>query len=272
MTNNDDASFAGSIPVVYESVLVPLLFDQYAVLMAERVAARNPARVLELAAGTGAVTRELAARTPVSTELVATDLNQAMIDQAMQIGSTRPVEWKRADAMQLPFEGMTFDAVVCQFGVMFFPDRVAAYGEVLRVLRPNGAFLFSVWDTLETNEIAEVTTAAVGRLFPQSPPRFLSRTPYAYHQPEVIERDLRGAGFTRPPRFETHSLRSRPATARAAAIAFCHGTPLRTEIEALGPSALERATDAAAEALAATFGEGDIETTMQAIMVTVEKP
>src|SRR6185312_17238409 len=150
--------FAGSIPQLYDEYLVPLIFEPYAEDLAARLAARNPGAVLEIAAGTGVVTRAMAKRLPASTSIVATDLNAPMIERAQAIGTARPVEWRTADASSLPFGDGTFDAVVCQFGVMFFPDRARAFAETRRVLKPGGAFLFNVWDRIVDNEFADVVT------------------------------------------------------------------------------------------------------------------
>ncbi|HEX7952510.1 MAG TPA: class I SAM-dependent methyltransferase, partial [Burkholderiales bacterium] len=149
-----DKVFAGSIPKLYDSHLVPLIFAPYASDLAERLRSRRISRLLEIAAGTGVVTRALAAALPDSAAIVATDLNQAMLDQAARVGTKRAVEWRQADAMQLPFEDASFDAVVCQFGVMFFPDKPKAFAEARRVLRPGGLFLFNVWDSIAENEFA----------------------------------------------------------------------------------------------------------------------
>ena len=169
---DSDQDFAGSIPGLYESHLVPLIFEPYAVDLAKRLASRSLTRVLEIAAGTGVVTRQLAAVLPESVSIVATDLNQPMLDQAAAIGTRRPVEWRQADAMQLPFEDASFDAVACQFGVMFFPDKSKAFAEARRVLRPGGVFIFSVWDRIEENEFADAVTKALASVFPGDPPRF----------------------------------------------------------------------------------------------------
>src|SRR5205085_1947752 len=164
-----DKVFAGSIPRLYEDYFVPLIFAPYAEDLADRVAARSPARILEIAAGTGVVTRALLARLPESATIVATDLNPAMLETAKQVGTSRPVQWKPADAMQLPFGDGEFDAVVCQFGVMFFPDKGRAFAEARRVLRPGGAFVFNAWDRIEDNEFADVVTSALATLFPVDP-------------------------------------------------------------------------------------------------------
>src|SRR5215207_66580 len=149
----DDAAsaFAGSVPLLYQRYLVPLIFQSYADDMASRVARRQPSRVLEVAAGTGVVTRRLADALPSDVSIVATDINQPMLDQAVTAGTSRPVEWRQADAMQLPCPDEAFEVVVCQFAAMFFPDKQKGFAEARRVLRPGGCFMFSVWDRIEEN-------------------------------------------------------------------------------------------------------------------------
>lgn len=267
-TSSTDKVFAGSVPQMYEKHFVPLIFAPYAADIAKRLASRKIARVLEVAAGTGVVTRALAALPDIGA-IVATDLNQAMIDQAKTVGTTRPVEWRQADAMQLPFPDASFDAVVCQFGVMFFPDKAKAFAEAKRVLKPGGAYLFNVWDRIEENEFADYVTRALAEVFPQDPPRFMARTPHGYHDVELIERDLAAAGFAAP-RIETIAARSRASSPRLPAIAYCQGTPLRSEIEARDATRLVQATDAAAAAIARRFGNNSVDGKIQAHIVTVE--
>jgi ubiquinone/menaquinone biosynthesis C-methylase UbiE len=154
-----DKVFSGSIPGLYETYLVPLIFEPYATDLQERVGQLNATRILEVAAGTGVVTRALATAAKDGASIVATDLNQAMLDQAAAVGTARPVRWMQADAMALPFPDEEFDAVVCQFGVMFFPDKARAFAEARRVLKPGGAFIFNVWDRISENEFADAVTA-----------------------------------------------------------------------------------------------------------------
>jgi len=265
-----DKVFAGSIPRVYETYLVPLLFEPYAADLVNRLVSRSPGRVLEVAAGTGVLTRALASVLPERASIVATDLNQPMLDQASARGTERPVEWRQADAMQLPFGDGTFDAVVCQFGAMFFPEKPKAFAEARRVLRPGGVFIFSVWDRLEENEFADVVTAALVSVFPEDPPRFLARTPHGYHERARIEEDLARGGFIAAPEIITVAARSRARSSRDPAIAFCQGTPLRGEIEARDASRLGEATAAAAQAMAERFGHGDVDGKMQAHVVVME--
>ena len=266
---NTDKAFVGSVPKLYGSLLVPLLFQPYAEDLAGRLRNTSSRRVLEIAAGTGVVTRALVAAMP-GTAIVATDLNQAMLDEAAAIGTPAGVEWRQADAVQLPFPDESFDAVVCQFGVMFFPDKPKAFAEARRVLRPGGTFLFNVWDRIEDNELADVITEAVSALTPADPPLFLRRTPHGYHDISAVTTALRNGGFSKPPRVETKAARGRTGSARTAAIAYCQGTPLRSDLEARGLSP-EAATEAAAAALAARFGHGSIDSKIQAHVFTIER-
>jgi SAM-dependent methyltransferase len=269
-TDRRDA-FQGSVPLVYERLLVPLIFQPYADELAARVLASAPGRVLEIAAGTGVVTRALAARLPATTEIVATDLSDSMLDVARAQGTARPVTWRQADAMALPFADGRFDAVVCQFGAMFFPDKPHAFAEVRRVLAPGGRFFFSVWDRIEDNDFTLVIMRAVAALFPEDPPSFLERIPHGYHDVAAIRRDLVAAGFADDPTIETVCLRSHAHTAREAAMALCQGTPMRGEIEARRGASLDEATDAAARAIAAHFGQGAVDGRIKAHIVVAKR-
>ncbi len=265
-----DKAFTGSIAEGYEARFVPLIFAPYARDLALRVAAGSPRRVLEVAAGTGVVTRALRELLPAAAEIVATDLNQAMLDVAAKV-TPGPVEWRQADAMALPFADATFDAVVCQFGVMFFPDKAKAFAETRRVLRPGGTFHFNVWDRLADNEFTDVVTDALAAMFPADPPRFMARTPHGYHDVAAIARDLRAGGFEQPARIETVAARSRAPTAHDAARALCAGSPLRSEIEARGPGKLDDAVQACTAALARRFGPGPVDGKIQAHVVAVAR-
>ena len=266
-----DHVFAGSVPQLYEQHLVPLIFEPYAQDTAQRVAALAPREVLEIAAGTGAVTRHLAQLLPAATRIVATDLNPPMLQEAQRRGTARPIEWQIADAMKLPFADESFDTVACQFGAMFFPDRAHAYSEMRRVLRPGGVLVFNVWDAIVHNEFAHVVTEALAQAWPQDPPRFLARSPHGYCDPHAIARDLEQGGFTAAPDITTVTARSKAASARIPAIAYCQGTPLRNEIEARGRPDLAAATQLATEAIEGRFGAGAVDGKIQALVVTVRR-
>ena len=271
MSTSVDRVFTGSIPEIYDTYLVPLIFAPYAVDLAQRLRGRRLERVLEVAAGTGVVTRELATALDAGIGIVATDLNQAMLDRGAAVGTQRSVEWRQADAMALPFPDASFDAVVCQFGVMFFPDRAKSYAEARRVLRPGGVFLFNAWDRIEDNQFADTVTCALATVFPDDPPRFLARTPHGYHDRAVIARDLVAGGFTASAAMTTVAARSRAPSPRDPALAYCQGTPLRNEIEARDAARLAHATDVATEAVAQQFGRGAVDGKIQAHVVAVER-
>ncbi len=264
---DSDKLFSGAIPKFYDTLMVPLIFEAYAAGTAALVAACAPVAVLETAAGSGVVTRALAPQLGAGARYVVTDLNQPMLDYAAaRQGADPRIEWRQADALQLPFAEASFDVVCCQFGAMFFPDRVAGYAEARRVLRPGGRFIFSVWDRIEDNVFADEVTNAVAALFPDDPPRFLASTPHGYHDVARIRDDVRRAGFT-DIAIETQEKISRAASARDVAIAYCQGTPLRNEIEARDAGALPRATALAAEALASRHGTGSVAGKIQAHVI-----
>ena len=266
--HQSDGVFEGSVPELYDRYLVPLIFESYAGDLVRRLRPLDPGSVLEVAAGTGAVTRAMAAALPETTALTCSDLNQPMLDYAAKIGTGRPVTFQQADVMQLPFADDSFDAVVCQFAVMFFPDQTGAYTEIRRVLKPGGTFLFNTWDKIEANEFADVVTQALGTLFPTDPPLFLDRTPHGHHDPKPFQRRLADAGFRTPAAFEAVEARSNAAHARDPAIAYCQGTPLRDEIVARDPNGLGRATDVAATAITQQFGETNIDGLVRGFVFT----
>jgi SAM-dependent methyltransferase len=262
-----DKVFAGSIPAMYDTYMVPLIFEPYAADLARRVADGKPMSVLETAAGSGVVTRVLAPRLDARARYVVTDLNAPMLDFAAgRQGPDERLGWRQADALDLPFEDGTFDAVLCQFGAMFFPDRVAGYREARRVLKPGGRFLFNVWDRIEDNDFARVVTDTVGAIFPNDPPRFLARTPHGYHDVGQIEADVRAAGYTAVT-IDTLERSSDAPSARIPAVAYCQGTPLRNELEARDPKGLEAITDRAEAALAEAFGTGSVSGRIQAHVI-----
>jgi ubiquinone/menaquinone biosynthesis C-methylase UbiE len=262
-----DKAFAGSVPENYDRYMVPLIFEPYAADLARRAASFSPGAVLETAAGTGVVARALVPELPPGARYVVTDLNQPMLDYAAsrQVPGSR-IEWRRADALALPFENAAFDLVCCQFGAMFFPDRPRGYREAKRVLKPGGRFLFSVWDRIEENVFADDVTNALAQLFPDDPPRFLARTPHGYHDTALIRCELADAGFSHV-EIETRAGQSRAPSPRLPAVAYCQGTLLRNEIEAREAGKLEAATDYAASAIAAKHGRGEVAAKIQAHVI-----
>lgn len=265
-----DSRFAGSIPALYDRYLAPLIFEPYAVDLAGWIAAHAPRDVLETAAGTGIVTAELAKRLAPDISIVSTDLNPAMLDIAAKKVTAANVTWQQSDATKLPFADASFDVVVCQFGAMFFPDKLTAYREAHRVLRPGGHFVFNVWDRIELNEITQTVGDTVAGCFKEDPPQFLRRTPHGYHDAAAIRGTVAQAGFGHVT-FEHVAKRSRAEDHRDPAIGFCQGSPLRGEIEARDQKSLQSVTDIAAEALASRFGRGPIEGGIQAIVFVAKR-
>ncbi|MES0129387.1 methyltransferase domain-containing protein [Mesorhizobium sp. M0029] len=260
-----DKVFAGSIPENYDRYMVPLIFEPFAADLARRAASLSPGAVLEVAAGTGVVTRALAPKLSPGASYVVTDLNQPMLDYAAsrQAPDSR-IQWRQADALALPFEDAAFDLVCCQFGAMFFPDRAAGYREAKRVLKTGGHFLFNVWDRIEENVFANDVTNALAEIFPNDPPRFLARTPHGYNDTALIRGELEAAGFSRVV-IDTRAEQSRASSPRLPAVAYCQGTPLRNEIDARGK--LEAATDHAVSVIAARHGSGEVAAKIQAHVI-----
>lgn len=268
---DEDRVFAGSIPDIYDDYLVPLIFEAYAEDMARRVASLAPDSVLETAAGSGVVTRALAPLLQRNTRYTVTDLNQPMLDRATR--RQRPdnrIGWRQADALQLPFENQEFNVVCCQFGVMFFPDKIAGYREAYRVLLDNGSFIFNVWDQIENNEFAHCVTETVSKVFPDNPPVFLTRTPHGYHDVGVIKAEVLEAGFKNV-EIQTVANESRADTPRIAAVAYCQGTPLRNELEIRSPLLLEEITATVTADLAHRFGPGPVVGKIQGHVIIATK-
>jgi ubiquinone/menaquinone biosynthesis C-methylase UbiE len=266
---DSDIVFDGSIPAIYDRYLVPMLFRPYAELAAERARASNPARIVETAAGTGVVTLALHEALPEA-EIVATDLNQPMLDEAAQRIAAPNVSFLQADALSLPFDDGSFDMAVCQFGVMFFPDKVKGNNEARRVLRDGGTYMTLIWDSVDKNLATSIAGKAVAQLFPEDAEGFYLRLPFRYHDTDLIQSDMRSAGFENVT-IERVELVSRAASARDAAVGLTQGTPMRTEIEKRGPGKLHNATDAAEAALRHFEGPNGFEAPMAAYLVTAIK-
>jgi ubiquinone/menaquinone biosynthesis C-methylase UbiE len=266
-----DKLFVGSIPEIYDRFLVPLIFESYACDLARRIAATGPRDVLETAAGTGVLTRAIASQLPAHARIVATDLNQPMLDYA---AARQPddgrIAWKQADALALPFADQRFDIVTCQFGVMFFPDKVQAYKEARRVLKPGGHFFFNVWDKISENDFADTVTQALVAVFPDDPPRFMARTPHGYYDVEQIRAELNVAGFTTISVDAVDDISKAPSPSHPA-VAYCQGTPLRNEIEARDASRLQEATQLATDAVALRYGSGAVESRIRGFVIAATR-
>jgi ubiquinone/menaquinone biosynthesis C-methylase UbiE len=263
---DQSAQFSGSIPAAYDRYLGPLLFQPYAEDLAARLEVEKNASVLELACGTGILTRVLRTRLPSTIELIATDLNEPMFRHAAEKFSEKEaVQWLQADACNLPFGDRTFDAVVCQFGIMFVPDKALAAREARRVLKPGGLFLFNVWDALEHNAVGWLAHETITSYFEKDPPTFY-QVPFGYHDQDEIRRTLESAGF-REVRMEVMSKVGKARRPQDVAIGLVQGNPVALAIAERDPSLLPVITDAVAKAIARRFGEENIRAPMRAIVV-----
>ena len=264
MTINNTA-FVGSIPENYDRYLGPVLFEPYAADLVARLKVPEQASVLEIACGTGIVTRRLRDRLDSSVRIVATDLNEAMMNYAAR--KFRPkddIEWKQADATDLPFVDQSFDAAVCQFGMMFVPDKEIAASEAHRVLKPGGTFHFNVWDAIEQNELAQAAHTIIKEFFPQDPPDFYD-VPFSYHEPEAIRSLLSAADF-REIQLSVVSLPAISSSASDAAHGLIHGNPVITAINERDASKGPEVVAALAASIAAQFGDAPVRARTQALV------
>jgi ubiquinone/menaquinone biosynthesis C-methylase UbiE len=267
MMSEANALFGGSIAENYHRYLVPLIFEDYARDLARRTRIPADGAVLEIACGTGALTRHLQDAMPETARLVATDVNPDMVDAAKaNLGGPEPVAFQPADGTALPFEDDSFDAVVCQFGVMFYPDTGLGYREAARVLKAGGSFAFNTWDTHAHNELCGFVHEQVVRMFPEDPPAFLA-TPFAYNDISAIKAELQDAGFS-DVHLSVLRRESRAPSARAVALGFVAGSPLAAQLAERG---VERETlEAVESALVDVYGDGPVAAPMQSIAIVAE--
>lgn len=270
-----DAVFASRVAEGYDRLMVPMLFEAYAAEVPPRLPRLASGHVLETAAGTGVVTAAMAAALPAAVAITATDLNPPMLDRAALRLPPGRVTLRQADAQALPFEDAAFDALVCQFGMMFMPDRPRALAEARRVLKPGGRLLFSVWSALERNPIPAIVQDAVAASYPDDPPLFMARTPHGHDDIPGLTGALGAAGFAEVTA-ERVELPCRSPSSRLAATAICQGTPLRAEIEKRGVPGLDAVTEIAAQAVARRLAGGamnvPVGAPMEAIFFSATRP
>ena len=263
---DEPAQFSGSIPAVYDRYLGSLLFQPYAEDLAARLEMKDNGSVLELACGTGILTRVLRSSLPATVKLTATDLNEPMFqDASARFAQGEAVEWRQADACSLPFSDQMFDAVACQFGIMFVPDKALAAREAHRVLKPAGLFLFNLWDAMEHNELGRIAHETIASYFDKDPPTFY-QVPFGYHDQKEIKRVLEDAGF-RDVHFDVVEKISGISRAADAATGLVQGNPVVGAIAERDPSLLPVITNAVAEALTSRFGGTNICAPMRAVVV-----
>ena len=268
--SGDAASFIGDIPAHYDMGLGPVIFVDYAADIARRTAACGPARVLETAAGTGIVTRQLRDVLPPDAHLTATDLNAPMLEVARtKFRPGEAVDFQPADAAALSFSDGAFDAVVCQFGVMFFPQKEAAYREAHRVLAPGGHYLFSVWDSHRHNPFGRIAHEIAGSFFPADPPQFYN-VPFSYYRIDPIKESLIEAGFSNINVAVVKLYKEIPDVTRFAR-GLIHGNPLIDQIRTRGGVEPDQVVDALAQALRKEFGADPGRVPLQAIVFSAAR-
>jgi SAM-dependent methyltransferase len=265
------AEFIGSIPELYDRGLGPVIFVDYAAELTGRVVAAKPARVLELAAGTGILTRMLRDRLPAAADLVATDLNQDMLDIARQKFTARErIAFQAADAQALQFGDGAFDAIACQFGVMFFPDKDKSYREAYRVLRRGGRYHFNVWGSRAANPFAQIAHQTIAGFFKDNPPGFYD-VPFGYHDSAQITASLSAAGFAEVAA-RVLPMDKTIASARQFAVGLVVGNPVIHEIRARGTADVAAVVAAVTAALNRAFGPDPGHMPLQAIAFSAAKP
>lgn len=266
---SSNIAFTGSIPKIYDSSLGPVFFEPYAIDMAQRVAKLNPDSVLETAAGTGRVTNHLRKEVSAATKIIATDLNPDMLEVAKQRVTDKNITWQQADAMALPFAENNFDAVVCQYGIMFYPDKLVGMQEAFRVLKKGGTYLFNVWDTVDVNPMAKTAREIIMSFFENDPPAFYN-IPFGYNDSEQISGSLRQAGFSNI-HFETLKKECISQSATKMSDGLVEGNPIANAIRERNPGAVSVLTEKVTKALIEKFGDAPCKTFMQAIVFSAQK-
>jgi SAM-dependent methyltransferase len=267
--DDNSAKFVGSIPELYERGMGPVIFADFALDMAQRVKALNPKMVVETAAGTGILTRALRDALPGRTKIIATDLNPPMLEIARRkFARGEPVNLQPADAVTLPFDDECCDLLVCQFGVMFFPDKQASFNTAYRVLEDGGHYLFSVWDSHAFNPFGEITHRVAGTFFPDDPPQFYA-VPFSYCAIDPIKAGLMAAGFSS---VEISVVRIEKVVADPALFArgMVFGNPLYDQILARGGDP-ELVLAAILEELEERLGREPMVTPLQEIVFSARK-
>jgi ubiquinone/menaquinone biosynthesis C-methylase UbiE len=264
----DDAAYVGTIPQHYHRGIGPFLAEPFAWHTAERIGTRAPKVVLETACGTGIVTRRLRDALPRDALLVASDLNEPMLAVARHaVGASADVAWARANMCDLQFGDAGFDTVVCQFGLMYVPDKLAAVREARRVLKLGGRFLVTTWAPLDRNPIIGLAHRTLGAVFPGDPPQYLARAPFGHGDPDALA-DLLVTGGFRDVVVDVVEKAAVSRSARELAVGLIKGYPMVDEIKLRGEARLPEAVVAVAKAIGRQFGEAPVKARITALVAS----
>ena len=265
--SDNAAEFTGDIPTHYDTGLGPNLFTDFGDRLTGAACDGPATKVIELAAGTGIVSRKLRDSLRRESSLLVTDLNAPMLEVARRkFARGENVDFAVADAMELAFEDSEFDLMVCQFGVMFFPDKVASFREAARVLKPGGRYVFNVFSAMQENPYSQIAYCIPAQFFSGEPPGFY-KVPFHYGNPDVVRKDLAAAGW-RDVTHETIRLRKKIASPEDFARGLVYGNPLIDEIRSRGGVDPETVAAAVLRALHVTFGPTGMTMPLEATMFT----
>lgn len=261
-------SFGGSIPEKYDKYLTPLFFEPYADDLISRIKGREYDSILELACGTGRVTMNLRREFPGS-KLTATDINPDMLSVARKNVTHPNVVWDTVDMQEIPFDDSSYDLIVCQFGVMFVPDKVKAFKEIYRVLKPGGRFVFNVWESFQRNLVSYHTDQVINSFFGEDPVMFI-QIPFSYHNKTEIGNHLQNGGFS-DFSFDHVKREMDRINAGDASIGLIEGNPSINAINERKPELLDEIRMRLKATLAENFGDNPMKYSLEAIVCEAEK-
>ncbi len=256
--------FSGSIPDHYDQYLGPLFFEPYAIEVSKRIDVSAIEIALELASGTGRLTKHLRKVLSPKAKLVASDISPDMLGVAKEKLKNENIEWQIIDAQNLPFENSSIDLVVCCFGFMFVQDKSKAFTEVYRVLRPGGILLFTTWDKLETIGTSSIYRKIVKTYLPDPLPESYN-LPFSMYDEHVIRELLVKAGFSRIS-IEKVTKESVSSSAMDAAEGLTKGGTIYNEIVSRNPAWIEEIKSAVEKELSEKYGKAPMVAPMSAVI------
>jgi ubiquinone/menaquinone biosynthesis C-methylase UbiE len=259
--------FTAGIAEIYEKYLAPVFFISTSKDLVTHIPG-SPAKILELATGTGQVTRILVERYP-DAKIFATDLNPGMLGVAKRIVTSENISWDIVNAEEIPYSSDEFDALICQFGIMFFPDKQKALGEAYRVLKPGGTITFNTWDKLESNHICKLADDAVKSVFKVDPPQFY-HVPFSMYDTDEMTKMMQSAGFKNI-KIENRKIEGFSDSAENAVLAFTEGNPIAEQIKERDESKLPVLKAAMLDAFKKEYGNGSFNIPLSEFIVTAIK-